>query len=205
MNRRSLMSLALLSLATFSLSSHAYTLEQLRDRLSGIETLSADFLQYRKLEGIPKPLISSGKVVSVKGVGLTWDQLSPFVQKMTIAKSGITVEVEGAEPRRVQAGDYQEAAFADVIEGMMSGDVDLLKKHFIVLGLKGSKTGPWTMKLLPGNGPFARIFRSVTVSGDDYVKTLTMISSARDQTSIAFSNIRTNGEINEGIRLRLGL
>ena len=149
MNRRSLI-LGLLLTSTLPTVARAYTLENLRDRLSGIENLTADFLQYRKLDGIPKPLISQGKVVSVKGVGVAWDQTSPFVQKITMVRSGITVEVEGAPPRRVQTTDYQEAAFADVIEGMMSGDVDLLKKHFIVMGLKGTKTGTWTMKLLPG-------------------------------------------------------
>lgn len=182
----------------------ALTLPELKSRLASAETLSAVFTQTRTLKGIKKPLRSQGHVFLIRGKGVVWDQTSPFVQRSTVTKNRITLEIEGKKSDEVTAETNPRAfAFAGLVEGLLQGDIEALKQFFAVTGLKALPGDRWRLSLKPREAPVTRIFSFVEVEGGDQVETLQFTSPAGEKTRVDFSGIVVNGEANETIQSRL--
>ena len=172
------------------------TLEALRKRLEPVRTLSADFVQRRELKGIRKPLVSSGHVTLVKGRGVLWDQSEPFVQKTTITRRGMLLELEGRKSAETPSSPGARV-YAEMIEGLLEGDAKALEPRFSVAGISALPGGRWR------DAALQRAFSRISVTGGRYVEALELESPARERTTVEFSHIVGNGAVHEDLASRL--
>lgn len=178
------------------------TLEALRKRLEPVRTLSADFVQRRELKGIRKPLVSSGHVTLVKGRGVLWDQSEPFVQKTTITRRGMLLELEGRKSAETPSSPGARV-YAEMIEGLLEGDAKALEPRFSVAGISALPGGRWRLVLKPGDAALQRAFSRISVTGGRYVEALELESPDRERTTVEFSHIVGNGAVHEDLASRL--
>ena len=89
----------MISIFSFSV---ALTLEDLQQRLNH-PVISADFVQKRSLQGMKKPIISSGNFIVSTEKGLYWSQISPFNLTMVLTKDKLLQQIEKGQPEILTA------------------------------------------------------------------------------------------------------
>ena len=95
------------------------TFEQSLRQLDKVETLEADFVQYKHMSFIKRPIVSKGKLY-LKGTKLLrWSYLSPFVYDMVFKEGTIRINDQGNK-RTINIGDSKQF---EKISGLVSSSM----------------------------------------------------------------------------------
>ncbi len=205
MNRIRLIAFTVFSSIFINGSAFALTAEEVAGKLSSAPVIEAGFTQTRILKGASKPLVSRGAMTAVRGEGVLWDQVSPFSERVTVAREKITIEREGEKPEVLTASANPEAfSFSRLMMGLMSGDLSGIRSSFTIASVREEKGGGWRMDLRPKARRLKAAFRGVSLSGDTFVKRIDIESQSGENSSIAFTGARESDAIPQEARTRLG-
>jgi len=163
---------------------------QIGAMLAKPDQLCGAFDQTKRLAGMKKPLVSSGRFCVVAGKGVLWRTLKPFPNTLRLKRDEI-VHLQG--DRVAMRLDARQEPTVRMINGvlfsLLSGDLGQLDSLFEV---DGSVSGDsWKVALKARNAALARAIGAIALEGGAYVRSIQMVEDSGDRTEIVFSNIKT--------------
>ncbi len=189
MMRRRLLPLCLLATAlAATAAAHAADLAaEVGARLLRPPVLRGEFEQSKQVAGFKKPLLSRGDFVVARERGVVWRTLAPFAGVLKLTPNEIVATQGGGEAFRLSA---QKEPSVRVINGLMfsllNGDMAALDPQFKIEGEAGAGSKPWSLRLTPRQPAFAKLMTRIELSGDQYVRAITLVEANGDQTTIRF-------------------
>lgn len=166
----------------------------IHNRLGDPEVVRGEFEQRKFLEGLSKPLVSTGEFLVVKGRGMIWRTQTPFAQTLRLTRTRI-VQEQGGQARFMLSAD-QGPAFAAVSQTLLplfEADFRQMERQFHISGeMKGEG---WYAVLRPIPTPLAQIFRHIRLEGARHVQQVELVETNGDRTEIRLSRVRTGGDL----------
>lgn len=174
-------------LSALSLSfSFALTLEDLQKKLN-YPVITADFMQKRSLQGMKKPIISSGNFIVSVDKGLYWSQVSPFNLTMVLTKDKLLQQVENGKPEILTAkNNPQIFQFNQLLSSLFSMNIQDMNEYFNISMTENN--GHWTLVLDPKKEPINKIFKKITLKGQGFINEVELLDQQNDRTLIQFNH-----------------
>lgn len=153
------------------------------------DILKAEFKQSKKLEGIQKLLLSSGRLIYSRSHGIYFELKKPFLVTYIFTKKGL-LQIEDGKRELVMAGKqafFNE--FSEILTSIFSGKYEELSKHFqIAFGENGKE---WNLMLEPTNSTVNNVVTKITVSGNRYPNDITILEKNGNLTRMQLSAINS--------------
>ncbi len=143
--------------------------------------LEANFIQYRNLTGVPKPIKSEGHMILWEGKGLIWATSSPFPNTLLITKKGLYQQENRTKTPIVKAGG--ENAMFDVMAGIFKMDYEIQDKGFTIEELP-SNNNNWQIRLIPQYSQVQNFIKSILVEGNTHITRITIFRPNGDYDQI---------------------
>jgi len=185
---RPLRTFCLFGLLCLSSFAHAFDLQQLSDQLAKPAVVQGRFVQEKHLRALPQPLLSKGRFVLAKELGLLWLLETPLKQDYRISATGIARrETEGGTStwKPVQgknAGAEQNRLFLAVLQGDSSG----LQRDFD-LQLTGNANA-WQLQLTPRSLLLQQVFKQININGGELVQQIELLETQGDSTVLKMTD-----------------
>ncbi len=164
------------------------TMNQIFQKLQTFNVLQGQFVQYRKLVGIPNDLKSSGHFVFWRSHGLYWHLEKPFSHALTYTPDEILFWEEAgkaAQPGRQQSKIQQQTN--RILLAIFGGDLSQVQDIF---ELTWRSTGSsWEIELQPKTYAAKKSIDKVLVKGARHIDVLTIWAKEGDEMRILFSDV----------------
>lgn len=164
--------------------------KQIQSMLAKPTTLCGRFDQTKTLNGMKKPLLSSGRFCVVNGKGVVWRTLQPFSSTLRLTRDEIVNYQGDKVAMRLDAKQEPTVRIINsVLFSLLAGDLEQLDTLFVV---DGKVTGNnWHVALTARQPALAKAIGSISLDGALYVNGIHMNEASGDHTSIVFSGIQT--------------
>ncbi|HKM96750.1 MAG TPA: outer membrane lipoprotein carrier protein LolA [Buttiauxella sp.] len=182
----------LMGLLFISFTASAITLDDVQRIFASQPVVRAKFQQERQISGMSQPLHSSGEVLIAKSKGLWWQQQHPFPMTLVLDDSHM-VQVMGSQAPQIITADSnpQMFQFNHLLRALFQADRKVLDENFSTVFTDQGK-GQWQLVLTPTTTPLDKLFSTITLQGDKYLKRIELNDLQGDYTEITFSNHRPN-------------
>ncbi|ANJ92732.1 LolA family protein [Serratia plymuthica] len=181
----------LMVFALFSLSAQAVTLTELQQRFGQQPVLRAEFEQQRSISGMAKPLKSSGELLISQQKGLWWSQQKPFPLTLLLDDKRMVQTLAGQPPQVVTVDNNpQMFQFNHLLTALFHADSQALEQNF-ALQFSDLGRNKWRLILTPKTTPLDRLFKRITLNGEQFLETIDIDDMQSDATHIRFFNQRT--------------
>lgn len=190
---------SLLCLTAVSSTSFALTLDDVKGALSQASAISSQFEMTKRSASVNVPLLSSGRVLLVKDIGILWTTLVPFEDAVGFS--------QGKRGWLDASGNWQTtenrsvSQASEIMDQVMRGDYGFLENRFF-LEVTGT-TQDWRILATPKAGNAKEWITEVLITGDRHVKRVQMTMTDSTTTEILFKNAKDNPEIDSIDRQRL--
>ncbi|RYM71114.1 LolA family protein [Serratia liquefaciens] len=175
----------------FSLGVQAVTLPELQQRFSQQPVLRAEFEQQRSISGMVKPLKSSGELLISQQKGLWWAQQKPFPLTLLLDDKRMVQTLAGQPPQVITADNNpQMFQFNHLLTALFHADSQALEQNF-ALQFTDLGHNHWRLVLTPKTTPLDKLFKRITLNGEQYLETIDIDDMQSDATHIRFFNQRT--------------
>ncbi len=170
--------LYLLAFCCFASETHAFP-----KHLPSGSVLTTHFTQERHLNGIPKPIKSTGEMILWDGKGLVWTTTSPFPNSILICKKGLYNIENKIKNLMVKAGG--NSAMFDVMADIFNIKSDKEINGFNIENLPSSSDN-WQIRLTPQHEQARNFIKSITICGNVQITHITILrpNSDRDEIEI---------------------
>jgi hypothetical protein len=175
----------------FSVSVQAVTLPELQQRFSQQPVLRAEFEQQRSISGMAKPLKSSGELLISQQKGLWWAQQKPFPLTLLLDDKRMVQTLAGQPPQVVTAeNNPQMFQFNHLLTALFHADSQTLERNF-ALQFSDLGNNQWRLVLTPKTTPLDKLFKRITLNGEQFLETIDIDDMQSDATHIRFFNQKT--------------
>ncbi len=157
-------------------------------QLQKVPVVKAKFKQKRKVKALSRPLISKGRMILARKVGLYWATLKPFASTMIITKQGITFR-DGSKSRKKSKKNPLLKRIGQLFVSVISGDAGKLKKDF-KLYFRGNQS-KWTVGLIPTSKLIRKELKQIVMTGSKTVETVAILDRNDDRTTVFLKGIQT--------------
>ena len=171
----------------------ALTLEQLQQRFSQYSVIRANFIQDRTIQGFNQSLHSTGKMIISKDLGLWWQQQTPFVMTLKMNEQRMQ-QIVGQQPAQIISADDQPQLFQfnTLLAAIFNADRTTLEKNFQLNLSESDHDQQWQLVLIPQSAPLDKIFKQITLNGDQYLAKIVIDDKQNDKTTIVFTEQQTS-------------
>lgn len=154
------------------------------------DVLCGRFDQSKRLQGIRKPVASSGRFCVVKGSGVLWRTLKPFPATLKLTPDQI-VQFNGDRlAMRLDASSEPAVRMINgVLFSLLGGDLGQLGILFDTDG--SASAGAWNVQLKARQPALAKAIGNIRLEGGAYVQSIAMDDASGDKTAITFSGIES--------------
>ncbi|MBI6549249.1 outer membrane lipoprotein carrier protein LolA [Xenorhabdus lircayensis] len=173
---------------------HAVTLEELQQRFAHQPVVRAHFTQLRQIQGMPKPLSSSGEMLVSQLKGLWWHQQKPFPLTLVLDDSHMVQIMPGQTPQVITAdSNPQLFQFNHLMRALFQADSAVLEENFkIEFNDLGQEK--WRLVLTPKTSPLDKLFTAITLSGQANLDAILLTDRQSDRTELSFTQHRLTPE-----------
>lgn len=178
----------LLALCT-SLTARADDLQDILQALAAKPLVRAEFRQEKTLPALKKPLHSEGQLVFAGKEGVLLFIRKP-VQAQLVITPDILLQKTARTQARLRLDQSPYGAVAGIFSQLMSGDASKLKKTFRVEALEKKGTA-WTLSLRPRDNRLQKLFATLRIRGDDYLRELHISDTSGGETLMHLSGHST--------------
>jgi hypothetical protein len=147
--------------------------------------MKADFVQYRNLKGIPKPIKSEGTIVLWEGHGLVWTTKSPFPNAVLISHKGLYQIENKRKISMVKAGG--DSGMFDVMAEIFAIGTQMQVKGFSVTALP-AEDNQWKMRLTPINAQVKNFIQTIDIEGVTHINRIIISRPSGDHDDIELKN-----------------
>lgn len=154
------------------------------------DVLCGRFDQSKILQGIRKPVASSGRFCVVKGSGVLWRTLKPFPATLRLTRDQI-VQFNGERVAMTLNASSEPAVrmINGVLFSLLGGDLGQLGTLFDTDGT--ATAASWQVQLKARQPALAKAIGTIRLEGGAHVQSITMDDASGDKTSITFSGIES--------------
>lgn len=156
--------------------SFAFDVYELKDCVK--TQASGEFNQTKNITGLNKPIKSSGEF-SLKNGEFELRTLKPILNAVKITNEGIFTLNNNQWQKNEQMQDLR------LILSLINLDIKAIKDEFSI-NLSGDKDS-WQIELSPNGFFISKIFKSIKIYGDKYVKKIVLTEINGDETINEFS------------------
>lgn len=156
--------------------------------LAKTPVLRGTFVQRKFLNGIPKPLKSSGSYVISRDQGIWWHTQLPFDSDFILTSNSMVQLDDGKVAARLNAEQQPGLrVVGDVFFSIFSLDPSALAGNFELFGQRGERDA-WTMGLRPRSGAMRNVMSETVITGAVRVDKVEFWDSHADRTEITLSS-----------------
>ena len=162
--------------------------EQLIEQLRQHAIIEGRFEQTRQLQGLSRPLISSGSFIFWRRHGLYWETLTPFYQATTFTDKELInwLSPQGpAEP--ASTDDPVQKHVSRILLAVFSTDMSTIDKLFN--SNWATDDHGWSLELTPANAAVSKLIEHVRLRGDQHLRQLQVASANGDVSTMRFDQI----------------
>lgn len=176
----------------FVSNGQAITLDELQQKFSQYPVTRANFTQDRYIQGMNKPLHSTGRMIISQHHGLWWQQLTPFALTLKMNDQRMQ-QIIGQQPPQIIRADEQPQLFQfnTLLAAIFNADKITLEKNFQLNLSDSDNAQKWQLILIPKMAPLNKIFHKITLIGDQYLLQITIDDKQNDKTLIVFTDHQT--------------
>jgi len=168
-------------------------------QLVEIKTVSADFVQYKHLSFMKKPVESSGKLYVKHPDKLSWAYTTPFQYKMVFKDNKIYIDDQGKK-QTINIGNNKqfEKISTLVSSSLRGGKYD--EKEFAVSYLKQGNAN--MVRLTPKLAGAKKYIKEIVLlfsPMDKHIEEVKLVEPSNDYTRFVIKNRKVNTTIDESI------
>ena len=164
-----------------------------------IETLMADFTQYKVMSFLEKPIISKGKLYLQNPKAMRWNYTQPIDYNVIFNNGKIYINDEGKKTSVDLQGNKKFEKLNQLIVGSVSGNL-FNTSDFDITYAKTDKSR--IAKLQPKLKDIKKYIKEIQLTfytGQSTVTEVKMIEPSNDYTKILFTNKSLNKTINASV------
>src|SRR5690606_26170363 len=173
--------------------------EQSLQHMVQLKTLEADFVQYKHMSFMQKPIVSKGKLYLKENNLLRWSYLTPFVYDMVFKNNKIQINDQGNKRTIDVGGSAQFEKISGIIASSMRGGQYDQKEFGVAYYLKD---GANMVRLTPKVEEAKRYISSIDIvfsPSDKYIQEVVLTEPSKDYTRFVLSNKKVNKHIDDSI------
>lgn len=164
-------------------------LHKIKKQLCEFKNISGNFRQNRFVKSADLYLESKGGFSFNLASELVWHQKEPFIQDLTMTKEAIRQEgSDGTISTISKEQQPQLFGFSNVLLSIFTGDEKVLKDNFEYTVTIEKKR--WNMKLVAKDQLFKKIISEITVAGDRFINSVTILEKSGNKLQIYLSDIK---------------
>ncbi len=173
--------------------------QQSLKQVAEIKTLAADFVQYKHMSFMKKPVESSGQLFVKHPDRLSWSYTAPFHYKMVFKNNKIWINDEGKK-RTIDLGNNKqfEKISKLMATGMHGGNYD--EKEFTVSYFKNNDEP--VVKLIPKLSEAKKYIQEIVLTfskTDKQLQEVKLIEPSNDYTRFVLKNKKINTDIHDSV------
>ena len=164
-----------------------------------IQTLTADFTQYKVMSFLDKPIVSKGKLYLQNPKAMRWNYIQPIDYNVIFNNGKIYINDEGKKSSVDLQGNKKFEKLNQLIVGSVSGNL-FDTNDFIITFAKTDKSR--IAKLQPKIKDVKKYIKEIQLtfySGQSTVTEVKLIEPSDDYTKILFTNKSLNKTINASV------
>lgn len=123
----------------------------------------ARFTEERTVSGFDSPLRASGRLSFTAPDRFARHTLEPRPESMEVAGNQVLLKRGGRSRQLALDAIPEMAALVEAVRGTLSGNANLLNRHFRTQ--VSGHAGLWTLNLVPLDGQLAAVVRQITIAG----------------------------------------
>jgi hypothetical protein len=159
------------------------------EQLQSHQSISGRFQQRRQLQGLPRPIDSSGSFIFWRGQGLYWETLAPFYQATTFTRDEtITWLTPAGAAEAAQPGDPAQQTISRVLLAVFSADMAMLERLF-ESDWRVDGEGGWSLLLTPRNDTIKKAIDHARLEGAGHVRQLQVKTASGDLNTLVFEQV----------------
>jgi hypothetical protein len=167
-------------------------LNDIRRTLDGNVEICGNFTQEKTLTALNRPLVSSGRFSFVAEKGILWEVKEPFAIRLVLTdKNMVRWNLNGSAIRTSLEQEPHFKALSQVLIAALSGNIPLLTSTFKA-SAEVREIG-WELMLMPRDARFSAIIKTIHLSGDQFVRRLSIMEGHGDITEVQFTQLENNG------------
>ena len=164
-----------------------------------IQTLTADFTQYKVMSFLDKPIVSKGKLYLQNPKAMRWNYSQPIDYNVIFNNGKIYINDEGKKSSVDLQGNKKFEKLNQLIVGSVSGNL-FDTNDFVITYVKTDKSR--IAKLQPKIKDVKKYIKEIQLtfySGQSTVTEVKLIEPSDDYTKILFTNKSLNKTINASV------
>lgn len=164
-----------------------------------IQTLTADFTQYKVMSFLDKPIVSKGKLYLQNPKAMRWNYTQPIDYNVIFNSGKIYINDEGKKSSVDLQGNKKFEKLNQLIVGSVSGNL-FDTNDFVITYAKTDKSR--IAKLQPKMKDVKKYIKEIQLtfySGQSTVTEVKLIEPSDDYTKILFTNKSLNKAINASV------
>lgn len=159
--------------------------KQVTARLTPFRTLHASFTEEKKVEGLTKPLKSTGHLAYERARGLLWLVEKPLASETVMTPTRLVQKVKGRVTFNLNLAEQPSMqVISRLFLASLTGDWASLDADFVMTG--EVETGGWKLHLKPKGGLFAKIAKTIELSGGKAINHVVLNELSGDTTTTTF-------------------
>lgn len=174
-------------LFSFSGLTQAISLTELQDKLTSHQLVRGQYQQVKKMQMFKQPLTSGGDFLLEQQQGLLWLQKQPFSVSLILTKDRLSQRYSDQPAQVIEAADNPMVFyFSHLFLSLFKGDIEGLTVQFD-MQLK-EQDGQWLLLLIPKRAPLDKVFKEISITGNEYIDQLKLVELNGDSSTIQFLN-----------------
>jgi hypothetical protein len=153
-------------------------------RIAPAQTFRAQFNQEKQVQGMLRPVQSSGNFLFSQEHGIVWQILSPFASRLIITPKGVKREVEGQPSQFFKAAEDPAArGVSQIFLGLFGNGSKSPAEVFQIYFREGGES--WVVGLVPKNSQLRVFLHGIVLVGDKKIEKIWILEGL-DETFIEF-------------------
>ena len=152
------------------------------------DSLALAFERERLLDGFPTPLRSTGRAL-IDGDTVWWRTETPIASTLRIDAAGVWQSLGDGEPTLLARSAGGDAAIADLMTMMLSGDLAAAAVDFVIEQDRDPASGDWLVTLTPRTARLAAFLERIRFGGCENLRSVTIEQPGGDVDRIVFSEL----------------
>ena len=147
-----------------------------------------NFTQSRQMQGLDKPLLSSGTFELSASGGLIWQQTKPFASTLTVTRETLTQQIMDNPPTVITKAQQPIVfSFTQVFMSVLQGNTQAVEQYFN-LGFSGDSQA-WQLVLTPKGSPLDKAIESITLKGAKTIEFIEVKDAQGNVMDITLSDV----------------
>ena len=172
------------------------TLARIGAQIEQHAVIRAEFTQRKQIAAMKRPLLTSGRLVYSRELGVLWQIEQPLRISYVLGDERIVeIDADGVRRERGVRDVPGLAQIGRVFRAMLSANSAALREHFAVT--VSGDPAQWEIELRPRSAQLAQFLTRLQLSGGRFVSDIGVVEAGGDTTQISLRNTHGVGALSD--------